>query len=101
MTDPIHPNWDGIAFQATTDKRGVVITPVSAQTQPPYTYLPLASAIAVYGDLRAVVHGIEAADAQSYFGVFLTEVCDDLAAAIEGCRPPPVESPDAPSSDAT
>jgi hypothetical protein len=91
MPDPVHPNWDGIAFQATTDKRGVVVTPTSAQTPPPYTYLPLPAAVAVYGDLRAVVYGVEAADAKSYLAHFLSEVCDDLGAAIEACRPAEVE----------
>jgi hypothetical protein len=92
--DPTHPNWDGIAFRATTDQRGVVITPTSAQTPPPYSYLPVEGAIAVYGDLRAVVHGISLHDPHSYLAAFLTEVADDLASAIEDCRPAPAPEPE-------
>lgn len=98
MTDPVHPNWDGIAFRATTDKLGIVVTPTSAQTLPPYSYLPVAVAIGVLSDLQAVVHGIVSHDPQSYFATYLIEICDDLIAAIEVCRPKP-EFDDAPSAD--
>ena len=87
MADPVHPNWDGIAFQASTDKRGVVIMPTSAQTQPPYSFLPLAGAMMVHGHLLALVRAVREDDLKSYLAWFLEEMAEDLQTAITGCAP--------------
>lgn len=88
MADPVHPNWDGIAFRATTDRRGVVVTPTSAQTTPPYTFLPVAEALAVATDMRSLVALIRRSDRDSYLAWFLEEVTDELVGAIKACEPP-------------
>lgn len=89
MPDPVHPNWDGIAFRAATDRQGIVVMPTSAQSAPPYSVLPIPQAVAVLGELRAIIYGLQAFDPQSYFAHFLDELAEELAAEITKCRPPP------------
>lgn len=86
MTDPVHPNWDGIAFQAATDGSGIIITPTSAQSAPPYTYLPTEYAAAARDDLRALAGALAERDSASYFAIFLNEMCEDMDAAIRCCK---------------
>jgi hypothetical protein len=93
--DPVHPNWGGIAFQATTDRSGIVVMPTCAQSAPPYSVLPIPQAVAVLGELRAVIYGLQAFDARSYFAHFLDELAEELADAISTCRPPPPDEPEA------
>ena len=86
--DPVHPNWGGIAFQAATDCSAIVVMPTSAQNAPPYSLLPIPQAVAVLGELRAVIYGLQAFDPKSYFAHFLDELAEELADAISLCRPP-------------
>ena len=96
--DPTHPNWDGITFRPTTDHMGVVVIPTSAQSMPPYTYLPIPDAIQALGDLRAVIYGLEAKDRKSYFAHFLETVASDLSDAILQCRPDPTPKIETPAN---
>lgn len=97
--DPVHPNWDGIAFHPSTDRSGVVATPTSALSTPPYTYMTITDAVTTLGDIRAVIYGLESKDRRSYLAWFLGVVADDLADAIELCRPKEEDPDDAPSRD--
>lgn len=87
--DPQHPNLDGIRFQATTDRGGIIAVPTSADRMPPVSYLPIPVAVAAMADLTDVIARIRGADAQSYLADFLDDMLTDMAAAIEACRPEP------------
>lgn len=85
--DPPHPNFDGIVFQATTDKGGVVAYPASGQLLPPVSFLPVPVAILAAKDLTMLILRIRGGDPKSYLADYLDTINDDLAAAIEACRP--------------
>jgi hypothetical protein len=84
--DPVHPNFDGIRFQATTDHKGVIAVPISADRMPPVTYLPAELAAIIAVDIAATIERIREADPQSYLADFLDDMLNDLTDAIETCR---------------
>lgn len=85
--DPVHPNFGGIVFFATTDKAGVIATPATGQTTPPVSFLPLTAATATAGDVAALIASIRVADPKSYLADFLDEMLEDFTSAIHACRP--------------
>jgi hypothetical protein len=85
--DPAHPNFDGIVFYPTTDRGGIVATPVSGQRTPPVSYLPLVSAMDAAVRIGETIDGIRKADRDSYLADYLDTILTDLADAIELCRP--------------
>ena len=60
--DPVHPNLDGIRFQATTDRSGIIAVATSAQTRPPVSYLPVGDAVLVVTDLDGIIGRLRAVD---------------------------------------
>lgn len=87
--DPPHPNFDGISFRATTDKSGVIVTPTSAATMPPVSFIPVALAIGRTGQIFSLIESIRADDPKSYLADFLDDMLDDFMAAIAACKPEP------------
>lgn len=85
--DPAHPNYDGIMFQAVTDRTGIVCTPTSAQTAPPVTYMPLAHAKDFSVAVRALVADLHMLDPANYAASYFEDMADDLDAAIRVCDP--------------
>jgi hypothetical protein len=83
--DPVHPNYDGIRFQATTDKLGVIAVPISAQTVPPVSFMRVVDAVDVHAQLQALINVVRALDPASYFADFLDDAREDLADAITTC----------------
>jgi hypothetical protein len=83
--DPVHPNYDGIRFQATTDKSGVIAVPVAAQTLPPISYIPVGDALILGEHLSILIADIRRIDERSYFADFLDDALHDLTEAIEAC----------------
>jgi hypothetical protein len=85
--DPVHANLDGIRFQATTDKSGVICVPCHAQAMPPVSFMPANVAIVIAADTAELIGRIRKADPASYLATFLDGMLDDLSTAIEACRP--------------
>jgi hypothetical protein len=85
--DPVHPNYDGIRFQATTDKLGVIAVPISAQTMPPVSVFNLTNAGHIANELADLIAFIRGMDERSYLADFLSDVFADLTEAIEACAP--------------
>lgn len=86
---PLHPNLDGLTFRAVTDRTGVIAIPTSAQTPPPYTYMPLPVAVAFASELSDLVDHLRTHDRASYAATYFDGALDDLVAAIDSCRPKP------------
>jgi hypothetical protein len=85
--DPVHPNYDGIRFQATTDRTGVIAVPISAQTMPPVSFMPVVDAMKVTGELAELIAFVRKIDEASYLADFLSDVFADLTEAVEACAP--------------
>jgi len=85
--DPPHPNLDGIRFQATTDQTGIIAVPMSADSRPPVSYLPVPFAVATGAELGDLIMRIRRVDPHSYLATFLDGVLEDLTDAIDACRP--------------
>jgi hypothetical protein len=90
--DPPHPNFDGIYFQATTDRTGVVAMPMSAQNAPPVSFLPLPVAINLAAEISDQIIRIRRVDPASYLATYLEDMLDDFTDAIEACRPTPKDT---------
>jgi hypothetical protein len=86
--DPVHPNFDGISFNPTTDGKGVVVHPASGQTQFPLTYLTIKEATGLYDQLRDMRAGELDRDPKSYVAAFLATIMEDLSDALSGTSRP-------------
>jgi hypothetical protein len=85
--DPIHPNFDGIAFRVTTDRKGILAMPTHADRAPPYSYLTIIQAEELAGALGDLVDAARGIDGQSYAADFFGEVLEELRSAISACEP--------------
>ena len=84
--DPVHPNFEGIAFFPTTDKTGVIATPASGQTAPVVSYIPLAEADTVAKAVSDVIDLVRFHDRRSYLADYLDDMLEDFRDAIGICR---------------
>lgn len=83
--DPVHPDYDGIQFQAVTDKSGVVVRPACGNVLLVSSFLTVVQAIELAADLAELIAHLRLHDPRSYAAGFFDAVNDDLKAAISDC----------------
>lgn len=86
--DPIHPNFDGIQFQAVTDKRGVIVIPASGNTQLVASYLSVGEGNALVDQITKLIDLLHEGDPKSYAAEFFERIAEDLISALADCEAP-------------
>lgn len=84
--DPVHPNFDGVQFQAVTDKRGIVVRPTCGNTQLVASFMSVTEAHNLANGLAAMITDMRRGDPMNYLATFFETVLDDLNSAVSDCE---------------